>query len=92
MQIPSNPPSQQLGSQFIKAGASLIEGQETSQTRAQASRESESRETLHFQGNYIGQMEMYADAAQVAAYLDAHQEWLHRCAQTIAEKPIGENG
>lgn len=92
MQIPSNPHSQQLGSQFIKAGASLIEGQKTSQTSSQANRDTDSRETLHFQGNYIGQMEMYADAAKVAEYLDAHQEWFHRCAQPMAVEAIGDNG
>lgn len=92
MQIPSNPPSQQLGSQFIEAGASLIEGQKTSQTSSQVNSNTDSRETLHFQGNYIGQMEMYADAAKVAEYLDAHQEWFHRCAQPMAVEAIGDNG
>ncbi|MEL6603765.1 MAG: DUF1997 domain-containing protein [Cyanobacteria bacterium J06614_10] len=47
---------------------------------------------MHFQGNYIGQMEMYADAASVAAYLDAHQNWFRRCAQPMAVEPIGTNG
>ncbi|MEO0770235.1 MAG: DUF1997 domain-containing protein [Cyanobacteria bacterium J06649_4] len=88
MQIPSNLPPQQLGSQFTKASASLIEGQKTSQTHVDSS----SKDTLHFQGNYIGQMEMYADAASVAEYLDAHQDWFHRCAQPMAVEPIGENG
>ncbi|MEL6855021.1 MAG: DUF1997 domain-containing protein, partial [Cyanobacteria bacterium J06607_13] len=75
-------------SQFLKAGASLREEQKTSQTVV----ESSSKETLHFQGNYIGQMEMYADAASVAAYLDAHQNWFRRCAQPMAVEPIGTNG
>ncbi|MEL6469341.1 MAG: DUF1997 domain-containing protein [Cyanobacteria bacterium J06623_4] len=88
MQIPSPPPSQSLSSQFLKAGASLREEQKTSQTVV----ESSSKETLHFQGNYIGQMEMYADAASVAAYLDAHQNWFRRCAQPMAVEPIGTNG
>lgn len=88
MQIPSPPPSQPLSSQFLKAGASLREEQKTSQTVV----ESSSKETLHFQGNYIGQMEMYADAASVAAYLDAHQNWFRRCAQPMAVEPIGTNG
>ena len=37
-------------------------------------------------------MEMYADAATVAQYLDAHQDWFHRCAHPMAVEPIGENG
>lgn len=87
MQIPSNPPSPQLGSQFLKASASLIGEQKTSQTNVDSS-----KETLHFQGNYIGHMEMYADAASVAEYLDAHQDWFHRCAKPMVVEPIGENG
>ncbi|MGD1897384.1 MAG: DUF1997 domain-containing protein [Phormidesmis sp.] len=88
MQIPSDAPSPQLGSQFLKAGASLIEGQIASQKDVKSS----SKETLHFQGNYIGHMEMYADAASVAQYLDAHQDWFHQCAQPMAVEPIGDNG
>mgnify|MGYP001794937272 CR=1 FL=1 len=87
MQIPSNPPSPQLGSQFLKASASLIGEQKTSQTNVDSS-----KETLHFQGYYIGHMEMYADAASVAEYLDAHQDWFHRCAKPMVVEPIGENG
>lgn len=83
---PSGTPSQSLNSQFMRASASLIEGKNALPT-AQAS-----KETLHFQGNYIGQMEMYADAKQVAEYLDAHQEWFHRCAQPMAVEAVGDNG
>ncbi len=86
MQIPSSPSSSQLGSQFLKVGASLIEGQKTSHA------EFSSKETLHFQGNYIGHMEMYADAASVAKYLDAHQEWFYRCAKPMTVESIGDNG
>lgn len=35
---------------------------------------------------------MYADAASVARYLDAHQEWFPRCAKPMAVEPIGKNG
>ncbi len=86
MQIPSSPSSSQLGSQFLEASASLIEAQKTSHA------EFSSKETLHFQGNYIGHMEMYADAASVAKYLDAHQEWFHRCAKPMTVESIGDNG
>ncbi|MEM6449316.1 MAG: DUF1997 domain-containing protein [Cyanobacteria bacterium P01_D01_bin.105] len=78
--------SPSLNSQFINGSASLIEGKGASST------ELVSKETLHFQGNYIGHMEMYADAKQVAEYLDAHQDWFHRCAQPMAVEPIGDNG
>lgn len=88
MQIPSSASSSQIGSPFLNVGASLIEGQKDSQSFVELT----SKETLHFQGNYIGQMEMYADAASVARYLDAHQEWFHRCAKPMAVEPIGENG
>lgn len=88
MQIPSDATSPQLGSQFLKANASLIGGQKTSQKDVTSS----SKETLHFQGNYIGHMEMYADAASVAKYLDAHQDWFYRCAQPMAVEPIGKDG
>ncbi len=88
MQIQSGASSSQAGSHFLKVGASLIGGQKTSQSSVEFS----SKETLHFQGNYIGHMEMYADAATVAQYLDAHQDWFHRCAYPMAVEPIGENG
>ncbi len=90
MQIPSSRPSSasssQLGSHFLKVGATLIEGQKPSHV------EFSSKETLHFQGNYVGHMEMYADAASVAKYLDAHPEWFYRCAQPMTVEAIGENG
>ncbi len=86
MQIPSSSSSSQRGSQFLKASASLIEAQKTSHA------EFSSKETLHFQGNYIGHMEMYADAASVAKYLDDHQEWFHRCAKPMTVESIGDNG
>ena len=86
MQIPSDASSSQLGTQFLKSGASVIEGKKSSHA------EFSSKETLHFQGDYIGHMEMYADAASVAKYLDAHQEWFHRCAQPMTVEAIGENG
>ncbi|MGB3297939.1 MAG: DUF1997 domain-containing protein [Phormidesmis sp.] len=86
MQISSDASSSQLGTQFLKSGASVIEAKKTSHA------EFSSKETLHFQGNYIGHMEMYADAASVAKYLDAHQEWFYRCAQPMTVEAIGENG
>lgn len=49
-------------------------------------------EPTQFHGYYSNCMEMYADAKTVAAYLDAHHGWFHRCAQPMTVSPIGENG
>jgi hypothetical protein len=45
-----------------------------------------------FHGAFASCMEMYADAATVAAYLDAHQSWFPRCAQPMSAEQIGDNG
>lgn len=45
-----------------------------------------------FEGHYIGQMEMAAEKAIVAHYLDVHQDWFKRCAQPMAVEPITKNG
>lgn len=86
MLIPSDVASQ-MGSQFFETDASLIEDKKTSKKNVTSF-----KNTLHFQGNYIGHMEMYADAAIVAQYLDAHQEWFPQCAQPMEVEPIGKNG
>ncbi|EDX85516.1 hypothetical protein S7335_3217 [Synechococcus sp. PCC 7335] len=86
MQIHSNGASH-AGSPFFETGASLIEDQKTSKKNVTSF-----KDTLHFQGNYIGHMEMYADATTVAQYLDAHQEWFPQCAQPMEVEPIGKNG
>ncbi len=49
-------------------------------------------EPTPFHGHYSSCMEMHADADAVAAYLDAHPEWFHRCAQPMTVSPIGETG
>lgn len=46
----------------------------------------------HFQTHFEGYMEMYSDAATVAAYLNAHEGWFCRCAQPMKVEPIGDNG
>lgn len=51
-----------------------------------------SLELVSFEGHYIGQMEMMADAATVANYLDIHQEWFRRCAAPMEVEPISKNG
>lgn len=49
-------------------------------------------EPVQFQGQYTGQMEMYADAGTVAHYLDNHPEWFRRCAHPMKAELIGRNG
>jgi hypothetical protein len=45
-----------------------------------------------FHGSFASCMEMYADAATVANYLDAHRAWFPRCAQPMTTESIGESG
>jgi hypothetical protein len=37
-------------------------------------------------------MEVYADPATYAAYLDVHEEWFCRCAQPMVADALGQNG
>ncbi|OUC14188.1 MAG: hypothetical protein B0A82_12925 [Alkalinema sp. CACIAM 70d] len=48
--------------------------------------------TTKFQTIFVDCMEMYADAAMVASYLDNHSEWFRRCAQPMTADPIGSTG
>jgi len=48
--------------------------------------------TMLFEGNYLGEMKMSADAKTVADYLDAHSEWFTRCAKPMTVEAIGDNG
>lgn len=45
-----------------------------------------------FRSRFTDCMEMYAEPAQVALYLDNHQEWFRRCAHPMQTEPIGQNG
>jgi len=47
---------------------------------------------IHFQAAFDGYMEMYADLATVAHYLENHQSWFHHCAQPMKTEPLGEDG
>lgn len=49
-------------------------------------------EAVLFHGHYEGSMEMSADAHTVAKYLDAHQEWFHRCSYPMKTESLGDNG
>ncbi|MGG6294260.1 DUF1997 domain-containing protein [Leptolyngbya sp. AN02str] len=46
----------------------------------------------HFTGFYASAMEMVADAATVASYLNAHQAWFPRCASPMKSESLGDNG
>ncbi|MEM8603725.1 MAG: DUF1997 domain-containing protein [Cyanobacteria bacterium P01_H01_bin.121] len=48
-------------------------------------------DTTQFVSHFTGCMEMYADPATVAAYLDEHQGWFRRCAHPIQVESIGAN-
>ncbi|BFM38085.1 DUF1997 domain-containing protein [Synechocystis sp. LKSZ1] len=47
---------------------------------------------IPFYTQFVGKMDMFAEREQVAAYLQAHQTWFHRCAQPMTVTPLGENG
>ncbi|MCU0525958.1 MAG: DUF1997 domain-containing protein [Elainella sp. Prado103] len=50
------------------------------------------QEPARFHGAFASCMEMYADAATVAHYLDLHRDWFPRCALPMATDPIDANG
>jgi hypothetical protein len=50
------------------------------------------QEPARFHGSFTSCMEMYTDAATVAAYLDAHRTWFPRCAQPMSTETIDQNG
>lgn len=49
-------------------------------------------EITQFQSRFIDCMEMLADRATVANYLDAHHGWFRRCAHPMRVEALGENG
>jgi len=49
-------------------------------------------ETTQFQSRFIDCMEMLADRATVASYLDTHHGWFRRCAHPMRVEALGENG
>ncbi len=65
---------------------------DVSESQDPTSEADKAAETIVFEGYYIGQMEMGADASTVANYLDSHQGWFTRCAEPMDVEPIGRNG
>lgn len=49
-------------------------------------------ELTHFHGYFSSCMEMYADKATVAEYLNVHRDWFLRCAHPMTAEPLGETG
>lgn len=72
---------------FIQSGDSLIQEHEVT-----AGAVDWQSSVMQFEGNYIGEMKMSADAEIVASYLDAHADWFARCAKPMTVNPIGDNG
>lgn len=49
-------------------------------------------EMTSFRSHFQGVMDMYAEPAIVAHYLDIHEEWFPRCAKPMQVKAIGKTG
>ncbi|MEO0456321.1 MAG: DUF1997 domain-containing protein [Cyanobacteria bacterium P01_A01_bin.114] len=89
MQMQSTPfPLSQADARLVQSSQHLVETHEI----LPSDLELQTAETVLFEGHYVGQMEMYADAKAVADYLDAHQGWFIRCAQPMAVEHIAPNG
>ncbi|MBD2256419.1 DUF1997 domain-containing protein [Pseudanabaena sp. FACHB-2040] len=82
----TNPYSSSAPDQFIEAVSGIIESSENPHATDGF------MNAVAFEGQYVGQMDMTADPATVARYLDVHQEWFKRCAQPMEVEPITENG
>lgn len=54
--------------------------------------EQSNQEPTRFLSQFIGTMELHADAQTVAKYLDAHHGWFCRCAHPMKVRPLGNNG
>lgn len=49
-------------------------------------------QALYFRNQFVGRMELHADAETVMDYLDAHQGWFCRCAHPMQVEPVDNNG
>ena len=80
--------SPEFSDQILGAVSGFIDRQEEVDRSVPVS----SSDPFPFEGHYVGQMEMMADAKTVSQYLDAHQGWFQRCAQPMTAEPLGETG
>jgi Protein of unknown function (DUF1997) len=54
--------------------------------------ETDVMQPVRFHGQFEDCMEMHADVATVAQYLNAHPEWFRRCAHPMKAQALGNNG
>jgi hypothetical protein len=52
----------------------------------------QANEPVIFKGYFASCMEMYANSAEVAHYLDSHPDWFQRCALPMKAEPLGPSG
>ncbi len=52
----------------------------------------DAKPSTEFRSQFTDCMEMCADVAVVAEYLDNHQDWFRRCASPMGTNPLGDNG
>jgi hypothetical protein len=70
----------------------LIQAGEVEGLTAEPEADANLPEPARFQTKFIDCMELYADAATVRQYLDAHQGWFRRCAHPMQADPLGTTG
>lgn len=58
----------------------------------EVSEQANKMEPMCFRSHFEDCMELYADAATVANYLNAHQGWFRRCAHPMKAECLGDNG
>lgn len=91
MQTPfTNRQSADLSDQVFHAVSGFVEGPDATSDREDS--KSQAGAPFIFRGDYVGRMDMSADRATVARYLDDHSAWFKRCAQPMTADPIGETG
>ena len=50
------------------------------------------KNSICFQTQFVGYMEMYSNQQTVTKYLNAHRRWFCRCAEPMKTEAMGENG
>jgi len=90
MQTPfTNHRASDLSEQVLGSASPFLDGEgEPDRETAEVSRST----PFLFHGDYAGSMEMSADRATVAHYLDDHRAWFLRCAHPMTATPLSNNG
>ena len=76
----------------IEVTNSLVDGMPPFADPDNVIAETDAMQPVRFHGQFEDCMEMYADVATVAEYLNAHPEWFRRCAHPMKAQPLGNNG